>query len=347
MVLTGLMTQLWQFYLFFGVVVSLSMAIFQVPLTVAVTLWFRRHLGIGMGLLQSSQGLGPLIAVPIMLLIFHQWGLRAAFIIPGIGGGLLLLALVRFFYNEPADAGLRPLGAEVDEPIRKTQKGQVAQVRTRTFLRQAQKTSAFWNLIGIHYWGCAGHAIILVYLVAMAEEQGLAPGLAAGTFVTLSVTSTLTRFGVPIAADSIGSKWVMAACFFLQVAPVSLLFFAHDAWMFYLFAVLFGIGFGGEMSAFPIINRQYYGSAPIGTTYGWQMMGAGLGMASGAVLGGLLRDLTGDFIATMALSLVLSGIGVASILLLPATSRHQIPDWEEALPEEMRSATPGAPSQGN
>ena len=347
MVLTGLMTQLWQFYLFFGVVVSLSMAIFQVPLTVAVTLWFRRHLGIGMGLLQSSQGLGPLIAVPIMLLIFHQWGLRAAFIIPGIGGGLLLLALVRFFYNEPADAGLRPLGAEVDEPIRKTQKGQVAQVRTRTFLRQAQKTSAFWNLIGIHYWGCAGHAIILVYLVAMAEEQGLAPGLAAGTFVTLSVTSTLTRFGVPIAADSIGSKWVMAACFFLQVAPVSLLFFAHDAWMFYLFAVLFGIGFGGEMSAFPIINRQYYGSAPIGTTYGWQMMGAGLGMASGAVLGGLLRDLTGDFIATMALSLILSGVGVASILVLPATSRHQIPDWEEALPEEMRSATPSAPSQGN
>ena len=27
---------------------------------------------------------------------------------------------------------------------------------------------------------------------------------------------------------------------------------------------LFGIGFGGEMSAFPIINRQYYGGAPIG-----------------------------------------------------------------------------------
>jgi MFS family permease len=347
MVLTGLMTELWQFYLFFGVIVSISMAIFQVPLTVAVTLWFRRHLGTGMGLLQASQGLGPLVAVPIMLLIFELWGLRAAFIIPGIGGGLLLLALVRFFYNEPADAGLRPLGADVDEPIRGTQKGQVAQVRTRTFLRQAQKTSAFWNLIGIHYWGCAGHAIILVYLVAMAEEQGIAPGLAAGAFVALSVTSTLTRFGVPIAADSIGSKWVMAACFFLQVTPVFLLFFAHDAWMFYLFAVLFGIGFGGEMSAFPIINRQYYGSAPVGTTYGWQMMGAGLGMASGALLGGLLRDLTGDFTATLALSLALSGVGVASILVLPNTHQRQIPDWEDALPENMRSTPQPADSHGD
>lgn len=347
MVLTGLMDSLWQFYLFFGVVVSMSMAIFQVPLTVAVTHWFQRHLGVGMGVLQSSQGLGPLVAVPLLLLIYEIWGLRGAFIIPGIGGALLLVALIRFFYNQPGDAGLRPLGASQDEPIRKTERGKAADLRTKTFLRRAQKTTAFWNLIGIHYWGCAGHAIILVYLVAMAEAQGVSKGLAAGAFVTLSVTSTLTRFGVPIAADNIGSKWVMAACFFLQVAPVFLLFFAHDAWMFYLFAVLFGIGFGGEMSAFPIINRQYYGSAPVGTTYGWQMMGAGLGMASGAMLGGLLRDITGDFIATMALSLALSGVGVASILVLPATSRRQIPDWEDSLPQEMRPAGQHAHTHGN
>ena len=251
------------------------------------------------------------------------------------------------FYNEPADVGIRPLGADGDEPIIKSQGGEVAQVRTKTFLRKAQKTHAFWNLIGIHFWGCAGHAIILVYLVAMAEERGVSPAMAAGAFVTLSVFSTITRFGVPVAADNIGSKWVMAVCFFLQVVPVFILFFAHDAWMFYLFAVLFGIGFGGEMSAFPIINRQYYGSAPVGTTYGWQMMGAGVGMAAGALLGGLLRDLTGSFTATMVLSLILSGVGVASIIFLPNTHRHQIPDWEDALPEEMRTAPQPATAQGD
>ena len=72
---------------------------------------------------------------------------------------------------------------------------------TKMFLRRAQRTPAFWNLIGIHYWGCAGHAIILFYLVAMAEAQGVSQAAAAGTFVALSVTSTLTRFGVPIVAD--------------------------------------------------------------------------------------------------------------------------------------------------
>ncbi len=337
MVLTGFMQNLWQFYLFFGVILSAAMGIFQVPLTAAVTLWFRKHLGVGMGLLQSSQGIGPLVAVPIMLLIIQAFGggidgLRAAFWIPGILGGVVILVMVQLFYNEPAQIGVRALGAPEDEPIKAVQTGEIAKVRTKVFVKQAKRTGAFWNLIGIHFWGCAGHAIILVYLVAIAEDEGVSKGLAAGAFVTLSVTSTVTRFAVPVIADRMGSKPAMAGCFFLQVAPILLLFFAQDAWQFYLFAVLFGIGFGGEMSAFPIINRQYYGSGPIGTTYGYQMMGAGVGMATGALIGGQLRDITGDFNATMGLSFALSLLGVISILLLPTTKRELLPDWEDQLP---------------
>ncbi len=342
MVLTGFMTNLWQFYLFFGIILSASMGIFQVPLTASVTMWFKRHLGTGMGLLQSAQGVGPLVAVPIMLLIIALFGgglpgLRAAFWVPGIIGGVAILALVRLFYDEPAQIGMRPLGASENEPVRKMQVGEIAKLRTRVFFKQAQRTLAFWNLIGIHFWGCAGHAIVLVYLVAIAEAEGVSPGLAAGAFVTLSVTSTVTRFAVPVMADRVGSKGVMAVCFSLQTLPIVLLFFSTDAWHFYLFSVLFGIGFGGEMSAFPIINRQYYGSAPIGTTYGWQMMGAGVGMAAGSLIGGWLRDWTGNFDATMGLSLVLSLVGVLSIVALPNTRHHQLPDWEEELPPEAQT----------
>ena len=342
MVLTGFMTSLWQFYLFFGIILSASMGIFQVPLTASVTMWFKRHLGTGMGLLQSAQGVGPLVAVPIMLLVIALFGgglsgLRAAFWVPGIIGGVAILALVRLFYDEPAQIGMRPLGASENEPVRKMQVGEVAKIRTRVFFKQAQRTLAFWNLIGIHFWGCAGHAIVLVYLVAIAEAEGVSPGLAAGAFVTLSVTSTVTRFAVPVMADRVGSKGVMAVCFSLQTLPIVLLFFSTDAWHFYLFSVLFGIGFGGEMSAFPIINRQYYGSAPIGTTYGWQMMGAGVGMAAGSLTGGWLRDWTGSFDATMGLSLALSLVGVVSIVVLPDTSHHQLPHWEEELPPEAQT----------
>lgn len=216
----------------------------------------------------------------------------------------------------------------------------MARARSKVFLHQVQRTSTFWNLIGIHFWGCAGHAIIIVYLVAMAEDKGVTGAVAAGTFVTLTVSSSITRFVVPVVADRVGSKWAMGTCFFLQTAPVLMLFFANEPWMFYLFSAMFGIGFGGEMSAFPIINRQYYGSAPIGATFGWQMMGSGIGMSAGALVGGQLRDLTGDFTATIGLSFSLSLIGVLSILLLPATTRSLLPNWEDALPQENRSPVP-------
>jgi MFS family permease len=110
--------------------------------------------------------------------------------------------------------------------------------------------------------------------------------------------------------------------------------------MFYLFAVLFGIGFGGEMTAFPIINRQYYGGAPVGTTYGWQMAGAGIGMAIGPVMAGYLRDFTGDYTWSLLLAFALSVVGVVCILGLPDTRIRQLPKWEDALPPEARIGAP-------
>ena len=115
------------FYLIYGVLLSGAMAIFQVPLTAAVTMWFRKHLGLGMGILQSSQGMGPLVFVPLVLFIIHAFGggesgLRAAFWVTGVAGGVIMLLLIRPFYNEPAQVGLRPMGAPEQNPVNQVKK---------------------------------------------------------------------------------------------------------------------------------------------------------------------------------------------------------------------------------
>jgi MFS family permease len=213
----------------------------------------------------------------------------------------------------------------------------VAQLRARVFLRQAQRTGAFWNLIGIHFWGCVGHNSLLLFLPTIAMARGLTPSLAAGVYATLNASSLLTRFVVPILADAIGSKKVMACCFSMQTFPILLLFFAQDAWTFILFAILFGIGVGGEVPIFPVISRQYYGHAPMSGLYGWQNIGNGVGMALGPALGGLIWTQTGDYTGILVLSFIASLTGVLSIFGLPGTSSCLLPRWEEQLPPEARS----------
>ena len=82
--------------------------------------------------------------------------------------------------------------------MRRLQNNSLAKVRTNAFLKQAQRTSAFWNLVGIHFWGCAGHNIILILLVAIAIDSGISSGMAAMIYLTLTVVSTATRFATPV-----------------------------------------------------------------------------------------------------------------------------------------------------
>lgn len=332
MLLTGTMTQIWQFYLYFGLLLGTAMAVFQVPLVSGVTVWFRKRLGLAMGTMQAVHGLGTAAFIPLMAILFTNLGLRWTFWVPGIIGGTLLFILLWYFRDDPAKMGLRPVGAPEDEPIKLIQRDAVYQAKTTAFLRQAQRKGTFWNLIGIHFWGCMGHNIFIIFLVAMAVDGGLQRDTAVGAYLLLMVVSMITRFVVPILADRTGTKIVLLVCFSLQVLPPLLLLVTLDPWAFYVFAIVFGIGLGGEVPAFPIINRQYFGTAPIGAVYGWQMLGNGVGMALGPLAGGFLWDLTGDFVASIWLSIALSFIGLVSVALLPTTSKELTPDWENNLP---------------
>ena len=332
MLLTGTMTTLWEFYIYFGILLAAGMASFQVTLVAGVTLWFKKRLGLAMGLLQSLQGFGTAVAIITVFILFDRFGLRATFWIPGLIGGGLLLFLTRYFYNEPADLGLTPWGANEDEPVKRMQNNELAKTRTRIFLKQAQKTTAFWNLVGIHFWGCAAHNIILILMVDMAREAGLSDVTSVVVYITLTVISTITRFGTPVLADIFGAKTIMFVCFSAQTFPLLILLVSQDVTAFFIFAVLFGIGLGGEMTAFPIINRQYFGRGPMGSSFGWQQFGAGSGMAMGAWVGGALFWLFDSYTATILVSTLTSVVGAAVIMSMEPTSRMLIPNWEDTIP---------------
>ena len=133
MLLTGVMSSLWQFYVFFGVLLGLASSIFTVLPITGLTLWFRKHLGLAMGAIWSFQGIGVIAFIFLIGAAFDQLGMKWIFWLPGIIGGGLILLLTRFFYDSPASIGLRPFGSEPDEPIGKPKKDETTKVLSSLF----------------------------------------------------------------------------------------------------------------------------------------------------------------------------------------------------------------------
>jgi MFS family permease len=337
--MSAMATEVWHIWISYGLFLGVTQSCLNVALITTATYWFREKLGVGVGLLQCAQGVGPAGTTLLIGILLAHYDWRVAFWSLGIGGGAAMAMIVFFFRSKPSDMGLDPLGGAWSGAVGQKFSREIRMVRDKARAASIQSTSAFWKLVLVHYLGCVSHAIVIVYIIPIAVLSGVGPVAAAGVLSTLALVSGLTRFLTPVLADSLGARGTMAVMYVLQGLPVLMLFWTNDTWSFYLFAVVFGIGYGGEGSAFPIINRRYYGEGSLGRSFGWQLSGAMLGMATGGWIGGVLFGFYGDYLLTIALSVATSLAGAAVIMSMNQTDRVLILDWEEGLPPEARSTS--------
>jgi len=337
MVALGFVSELWHFFVFYSFLMSFTASITMVPMMASVSGWFRRRMGWGVGILWATGGIGTAILAPLIAYMLESMGWQAAFTAVGVAGTAVMLLVFPFIRSKPADIGIRPFGIATDEPEVPPKDRVVEALRLRVFNQHTRQTRAFWNLPIIHALGCAGMGIVLIYVIPLAVEQGLSTTSAALTITIISLVSIASRLGAPVVAEVWGPRKVMAASLSIQALTVFILFWAHDAWVFYLFAATFGLGFGAEWTGYLEINRRYFGDGPMGSIYGWQMTGAFAGHAVTTFLAGLVIYVTDSFYPVFVLSAAFSAAGLLVIATLESTSHVLIPDWEESLPPEARS----------
>ena len=343
-VLLGMIKELWQFYVVYALLVgSTGHAAFSVLLPVIMTRWFYRRLGIAMGIYFAAQGLGPVMFAPLFRWLIENHGWQHSFTLIGIALGCILGFFALFIHNSPSAKGLRPYGLEArEEEAQARAAAKEPPARLRDYLGHA----TVWKLIGIHHIGCLSHSIVLVHVVSMATFKGI-PGVeAAGVLAAIAGASVFSRFGFSVLADRFGGRATLTASLLGQTLPVIMLFFASEPWAFYLFAVFFGLCYGGEMVSFPIVNKQLFGTrAPLSSIFSFEMVGAGIGMALGGWLGGSLFDMTGDYTWALAVSLAAGCLGVPLALSLPRHGKRPPGSVgrSEVIPTAATVAMPAAP----
>ena len=237
MLLTAFVTQLWHFWITYGVVLGIAQAIFLVPLIPAAMIWFRRHLGLAMGLIMASWGVGPALATPLIALSIDKLGWEMSFIVIGAVSTSLMLVMIAIFRNRPGDMSLKAYGTLHDDPPLSDSLPPVKLLRE--FSGHMKKTTAYYNMSSIHFLGCVGHAVILVWIIPMATAGGLSLVTASFIVTVMSVVSIATRLTTPVLCERFGVRSVMSIFYVLQGAPVLILFMPDLTGVFFIFAVTF------------------------------------------------------------------------------------------------------------
>jgi MFS family permease len=308
-------SSLWQLYLFYGVMAGIGNSPMNIIATMTVSRWFSKAQGLAMGILNSGTGAGPAIFGPLAGYLIINYGWKDSYIILGLMAWGIALSAFLLLRNDPRDIGARPYGDEGDGP----QRGGRARLSNAGpapvwHFREIVRTRTFWELSIVHFACCVCHAIPLLHIVPYAEQMGLSKLSAAWVLGVTGVTSFGGRIFWGMYADRRGTKPAFVMSTFAQALMMIWVIEARHPLMFYVWATVWGFGYGGVMPPYALFVKQYYGMAAFGVTYGAIMVAAQLGMAGGGLLAGLLYDLSGSYTSSWVLSVV-SGLVTAFVAM--------------------------------
>ena len=299
--LTGNMAQLWQLFLFYGVLSGLGCGFIYPSMMAYVVRLFPERSGLVSGLGTAAYGSGAILWAPVAVSLTEQYTLSNAFRVLG----LVFLAVIlvgSLFLQEPPE-GLRealcPDSGEGsgggDEGMRRGQ-----MVRTRDF----------YCMVATFTCGLIAGAIvisqaspILQHTLAYSAEQ-------AAVFVSIfSACNMAGRFFWGTLSDKIGIRTTVAAVFLLCIISMLLLAVVGQEGVVLCAMGLAASCYGGFASVLTPLTARIFGQAYITENYGVMyvvfgiasLIGPSLAVGSKAMSGGAY---TGAFLIAAALAAV-------------------------------------------
>jgi len=276
----------------------------------AVANWFRRKIGLALGVLGSGIGAGGLVVLLIVVLIdLYQW--RSTLIILGLGMWALGIPLSLVIRNRPEHYGYRPDG-EVSSPS--VLAHEIQEKGVEIGLREALKMRSFLYLNIAEVIRVmtlmAVFTHVMPYLTSVGIPRATA-GLVAGSIPLIGI---IGRFGLGWLGDVFDKRYVMAVAIGLISLGLLAFSYMHVRWAMVPFLLLFPIGHGGSMVVRGSILREYFGRDSFGKMIGVIMGSAAVGGIIGPILAGWVFDTVGSY---QPIWLVLCGLtGLTTILIL-------------------------------
>jgi len=313
------LTELWQFYLSYGVLVALGVSLAGwTPCVTMINRWFYARLGLALGIASAGIGVGIMVVVPLVQILISNVGWRAAFI--ALAGmvffGLLPVGLI-VLRGRPEDLGQQvdgsgsaavgPTRAGKPSPQRGMEVVDREWANREWTVGMAVRTSRCWLLAAVKLLGGIATQMIFVHQVVYMVDAGYDRMLAASIVGLIGLLSVAAKVFWGWAADNIGREMTYTLGCAAMVLAVGLLGVAKVVpipVMLYLYAVVFALGYGVSAPLWPIVTSDLFAGRNFGSIYGLITLFSGFGNALGAWLGGYVYDLTGSYTIAFGVAVV-------------------------------------------
>jgi MFS family permease len=318
----GAVTTLFGFYFFYLFNALGYVCGGPLPNQVLLSRWFDRARGKAMGFAYLGIGIGgalvPLIAVRLVGMFGWQRALQLL--------GLLLIAcafpLAWFVKDAPglsSVSGVQPPAASPRPP------GGTAAPVAQAFrpaplsFGQVLRSWPFYLLLvaSMCSIGAVGGTMQNLKLYLSLDIGTYTQAEIARVLSLVLAGSLFGRLFMGWLADRVSRKYVMLLIYTIVAAAVPLLFFASNPTMLYLFALVFGIGLGGDYMIIPLMAADLFGVARLGRVMGVVLTADGVAEALAPMLVATIRDRTGSYAEGFLVLLVLAALGAVAVSFLP------------------------------
>lgn len=315
--LTSQINSLWQFYLTYGIIFGVGeSAGFTITMSTTAR-WFIKRRGLALGIVASGAGIGTMIMAPAAERLITAFGWSTAYLVLAVAAWAVMIPSALVLRRDPAEKGLRSYGSdEAVIGVARIAQREVNAAETGIALRAAVLYKPLWMLFAIFFTFNVCLQMVMIHLVNYATDIGMA-SLIAATFISIiGLGSFIGRLLMGTASDRIGASNALLICCIIMMVTLIFLIFAHEMWMFYLFAIIFGFAYGGEVPQMPVLVGRFFGMRAVAALVGVTVFGATIGGALGAWMGGQIFDVTQSYQLAFTIAAVTSFISVVLTLML-------------------------------
>jgi len=309
-------TSLWQFYLFYGVIVGIGLGGIWVPPVSIVVRWFTKRRNMMTGIAVAGTGIGGLITPLIANWLISTYAWRVSYVILGSVVLVLIVLAAQFLKRDPAQVGQLPYG-ENGKGIHELQLG-----NNGLSFREAVHTKQLWLVSGMFFLFGFCVFTIMVHIVPHAIELGIPSASAANILAIIGGVGIAGKTIMGMATDKIGTRTGIIIGFVLMLVSLLWLVAARELWMLYLFAIIFAFGYATMVALMSPIIVELFGLSSVGILLGIVNFAATIGCAIGPVLAGWLFDINGSYQLAFLLSAAASLIGLIITLFLKPIPRQ-------------------------